>query len=153
MKKIATIIIWLTTFFSIANITNADEEGAFEKLLNLNNWPFIYELSLPKLDNYNFKDASLRKTYTTFKKYDQIARNEIISKYDEWLYDYYTMKWIVRSYGNFIYNNNMFFNYLNMVDKNSYLKNDKITQDYVLKYYKATAESYQKVEDLLKTTY
>jgi hypothetical protein len=56
MKKFASFIIILIGFFSIVDV-KAYDEGSFDEVMNFDYGPMIYDLSLEKLDNYNFKDA------------------------------------------------------------------------------------------------
>jgi hypothetical protein len=125
-------------------------DSLFEDLLNLDDWVYIYELSLSKVDNYSFSDDSLRNIYETYKYYDSITKEEIIRAYENWDYDEYKMNGIVRNYNTFVYNTNKFFYFLSTVDWNNSLKNDKNIQKAILKNYKAVKSSYSKVKNLLK---
>lgn len=147
MKKLLLSIITIFLIFSIENVT-AKENWLVEDLLNLNYWPMIYDLSLDNLNTYSFKDQSLKNTYSTMVKYDNLIRNEIITQSEKWTYSIVTTKWIIKNYKNFIYYTNELFYLFNQVEKHPYLKNDVDMQDGILKTYKNAAWYYKKVKNL-----
>lgn len=148
MKKISTFVLFLLLIFSFNKASASD--SLFEDLLNLDDWIYIYDLSLSKIDDYNFNDYSLNNIYVTYKEYDAIFKDEIIFAYNNGDYDEYKMNSIVKNYNTFVYNTNKFFYYLNLVDKNNTLKNDKNIQNAISKHYKSVKSSYVKVKNLLK---
>lgn len=148
MKKIATFVLSMILVFSCTKTFASD--SLFEELLNLDDGVYIYELSLSKVDSYSFSDDSLRNIYETYKYYDSLTKEEIIRAYENGDYDEYKMNWIVKNYNTFVYNTNKFFYFLNMVDNNPELKDDKSIQNAILKNYKSVKSSYNKVKNLLK---
>jgi len=147
MKKIIFGII--TTFFIFSTQTFAQEKWLIEKMLNLNYWPMVYDLSLEKLDNYTYKDYYLNNLYNNLVKYDKIIKDNIIKYYKDWKYDYNTTNWIIRNYKNFISYTNDFFYFSKMMEKYPYLKNDIEIQDGFLKSYKNSQIYYKKVQNLI----
>jgi len=147
MKKIYILIISIFFIFSIQNI-NA-KEWIIEDLFNLNYWPMIYDLSLEKLESYNFTDSTLKNIYNKFKTYDNLIRNEIIDKHKIWEFDFYTTNWIIKNYKTYVYYTNEFFYLLSLVEKNPSLKEDVEFQIQFLKTYKNSALYYQKVKNLI----
>lgn len=148
MRKISTFVLLL--LLSLSFNKSFANEWLFEEALNLNYWPIMYEFSLSDVKEYSFKDKTLKNSYEELKRLDSIAKVEIIKAYQNWDYDYYTIKSVVKNYNDFIYNSNKFFYFLWMVDSNNKLKNDKEVQDWILKHYKALNASYDKVKNLLK---
>lgn len=148
MKKISTFVLLLLLLLSFNK--SFASEWLFEEALNLNYWPIMYEFSLSEVNEYNFKDKTLKNSYEELKKLDSLAKVEIMKAYQNWDYDYYTIKSVVKNYNDFIYNSNKFFYFLWMVDSNNKLKSDKEVQDWILKHYKALNASYDKVKNLLK---
>lgn len=148
MKKISTFVLLL--LLSLSFNKSFASEWLFEEALNLNYWPIMYEFSLSEVNEYNFKDKTLKNSYEELKKLDSLAKVEIMKAYQNWDYDYYTIKSVVKNYNDFIYNSNKFFYFLWMVDSNNKLKSDKEVQDWILKHYKALNASYDKVKNLLK---
>lgn len=148
MKKISTFVLLL--LLSLSFNKSFASEWLFEEALNLNYWPIMYEFSLSEVNEYNFKDKTLKNSYEELKKLDSLAKVEIMKAYQNWDYDYYTIKSVVKNYNDFIYNSNKFFYFLWMVDSNNKLKSDKEVQDWILKHYKDLNASYDKVKNLLK---
>ena len=91
MKKFTKAILFIFLIFSIEN-TYASNDWILEELLNINYWPVSYDLSLEKLDNYNFKNKTLAKKYSDLVKIDDIIRQQVINKFQNDDYSYTTTK-------------------------------------------------------------
>lgn len=151
MKKISILFIILLIIISFnLEKTNADDNWILNEILNLEYGPFQYELSLPVLDEYTFNNNNLQNRYNTFIKFDKISREQIIIAYKNWDYDYYRMNWIVMTYSNFVYNVNKFFFFLDRIDSNPSIAQNREIQFWVLKFYKASYFEYNKLQNLLK---
>jgi hypothetical protein len=148
MKKILLGILTIFLIFSIENVF-AKKNWLIEDLLDLNNWPLIYDLNLEKLDKYSFKDKNLKNKYLTLVWYDKIIRNGIIYQYQKWTYSTATVKWIIRNYKSFVYYTNQLFYLFKQVEKYPHLKDDVDMQDWILMTYKNVAWYYKKVKNLV----
>ncbi len=148
MKKFTKAILFIFLIFSIEN-TYASNDWILEELLNINYWPVSYDLSLEKLDNYNFKNKTLAKKYSDLVKIDDIIRQQVINKFQNDDYSYTTTNAIVRNYKDFIYYTNNFFYFLSVMDKNPSLKSDVEIQAWLLESYKESVNSYKKVKRLI----
>jgi hypothetical protein len=148
MKKIFLGILTIFLIFSIENVF-AKKNWLIEDLLDLNNWPLIYDLNLEKLDKYSFKDKNLKNKYLTLVWYDKIIRNGIIYQYQKWTYSTATIKWIIRNYKSFVYYTNQLFYLFKQVEKYPHLKDDVDMQDGILMTYKNVAWYYKKVKNLV----
>lgn len=149
MKNTFKGIIAIFILFSTLSV-QANETGILEDLLDLNYGPMEYELSLDNLDTYNFKNYSVKKTYTFMVKYDHLIRNEIVNQYEAWVYSTATANGIVKNYKSFIYYTNKLFYFLSLVDKNPSLKDDFEVQNGILKNYKLAASYYKKTKNLIQ---
>ncbi len=152
MKKALIIIIAIFSLFSIENNAFANtysQKWLIENLLNLDYGPIKYELELQSLDNYTFRDNSLKKIYSDLLSYDTIVRKEIIYSHQKWIFDYYTTNGIVKNYSLFISYTNDFFYYLSLIDKNPKLEYNLEIQDAVLSTYKNSKIYYKKVQSLI----
>ena len=96
MKKIFLSIIAMLFIFAIQNTYAKD--GLIEDSLNLNFWPVIYELSLDDINVYTFKNKSLRNSYESMVRYDDMVRNAIINEYENGSYSTQTINWVVNHY-------------------------------------------------------
>ncbi len=148
MKKFTKAILFIFLIFSIEN-TYASNDWILEELLNINYWPVSYDLSLEKLDNYNFKNKTLAKKYSDLVKIDDIIRQQVINKFQNDAYSYTTTNAIVRNYKDFISYTNNFFYFLSVMDKNPSLKSDIEIQAWLLESYKESVNSYKKVKRLI----
>lgn len=148
MKKFTKAILFIFLIFSIEN-TYASNDWILEELLNINYWPVSYDLSLEKLDNYNFKNKTLAKKYSDLVKIDDIIRQQVINKFQNDDYSYTTTNAIVRNYKDFISYTNNFFYFLSVMDKNPSLKSDIEIQAWLLESYKESVNSYKKVKRLI----
>lgn len=149
MKK--TFLSIIAIFFVFSNsIAHGSDTGMLEDLLDLNYGPIEYELSLDSIDTYNFKNYSLKRTYQYMVKYDGLIRNEIVNQYEMGTYSYETTQWIVKNYKSFVYYTNQLFYFLNLVEKNPYLKDDFEVQNGILKNYKLAASYYKKTKNLIQ---
>jgi len=148
MKKIFLGILTIFLIFSIENVF-AKKNWLIEDLLDLNNWPLIYDLNLEKLDKYSFKDKNLKNKYLTLVWYDKIIRNEIIYQYQKWTYSTATIKWIIKNYKSFVYYTNQLFYLFKQAEKYTHLKHDVDMQDGILMTYKNVAWYYKKVKNLV----
>lgn len=148
MKKFTKAILFIFLIFSIEN-TYASNDWILEELLNINYWPVSYDLSLEKLDNYNFKNKTLAKKYSNLVKIDDIIRQQVINKFQNDDYSYTTTNAIVRNYKDFISYTNNFFYFLSVMDKNPSLKSDIEIQAWLLESYKESVNSYKKVKRLI----
>lgn len=148
MKKFTKAILFIFLIFSIEN-TYASNDWILEELLNINYWPVSYDLSLEKLDNYNFKNKTLAKKYSDLVIIDDIIRQQVINKFQNDDYSYTTTNAIVRNYKDFIYYTNNFFYFLSVIDKNPSLKSDIEIQAWLLDSYKESVNSYKKVKRLI----
>lgn len=148
MKKFTKAILFIFLIFSIEN-TYASNDWILEELLNINYWPVSYDLSLEKLDNYNFKNKTLAKKYSDLVKIDDIIRQQVINKFQNDDYSYTTTNAIVRNYKDFISYTNNFFYFLSVMDKNPSLKSDIEIQAWLLESYKELVNSYKKVKRLI----
>lgn len=148
MKKFTKAILFIFLIFSIEN-TYASNDWILEELLNINYWPVSYDLSLEKLDNYNFKNKTLAKKYSDLVKIDYIIRQQVINKFQNDDYSYTTTNAIVRNYKDFISYTNNFFYFLSVMDKNPSLKSDIEIQAWLLESYKESVNSYKKVKRLI----
>jgi len=149
MKKIIFSIIFVSSIFSIVNITKANSRWIIENLLNLNYWPEIYNLSLETLDTYYFNDNYLKQVYSNTKSMDSLVRKKIIDSYKNGVYSYTTTNWIINNYKKFIYYTNKFFYYLSLVDDNHSLRKDKEVQSWLLRSYENSRIYYKKVKYLI----
>lgn len=150
MKKIFLSIITIFFVFSTVSSVHAGGNGVLEDLLDLNFWPMEYELSLGNLDTYNFKNYSLKKTYSSLVWYDRLIRNEIVNEYEAGTYSTATANGIVKNYKSFIYYTNKMFYFLYLVERNPSLKDDFEIQNGILRNYKLAASYYKKTKNLIQ---
>jgi hypothetical protein len=107
MKKIlliiSTIILFSIPTFSFAN------DGTIEELLDIKYGPEVFELEMIEFPAYSFNDTNMQSTYDTYVKNMNLLKKAIIEKYSNDEFDYYQMKWIIRSFSNFVYYTNLMF--------------------------------------------
>ena len=122
MKKIITIIITLTIFFSTINISFAERtynEWYIEQLLDLNIWIEEYDLTLAHITQIYFSDVNTQNLFEEFKRTSYLLNEEIIKSYREWKFDYYQVNWIISNQKKFIYHINRLFYYISIKEQNS----------------------------------
>jgi thioredoxin-related protein len=142
MKKLITIILIISSFFSIAS-TNAYK--SFDDILKLDTGIEKYKFELPKIDTVSFRNTDSRQMYNDFVDTDNNFRSTIFSLYNNGTYDYYTMNGIVTEYTLFIHNTNKVFYYMKMKETSNYRELDSI----ILKHYEAVKLNYERVKYLL----
>jgi len=123
MKKLVFIILPIFLFFSISNITSAEnKEWYLEKLLDLNYWIEDYKFNINDLNYVSFYNSQSQKMYDNFRTADKMLKDELLKKYRSWEIDYYKMNWIVTNYNLFVYHTNKMFNYLSIKEVRSDFK-------------------------------
>ncbi|MDD2907074.1 MAG: hypothetical protein PHH98_00390 [Candidatus Gracilibacteria bacterium] len=123
MKKLVFIILSIFLFFSISNITSAEnKEGYLEKLLDLNYGIEDYKFSINDLNYVSFYNSQSQKMYDNFRTADKMLKDELLKKYRSGEIDYYKMNGIVTNYNLFVYHTNKMFNYLSIKEVRSDFK-------------------------------
>ena len=145
MKKIISLIIVLTIFFSSLTKTFA-EEWYIEKLLNLNYWVEEFNLNLSKLNNIYFNDEKNNRIFNELKTVDSLLTNQFMLKYKNWEYEYYEINWIIKNYNNFIYYTNKYFYFIKLNEQRPYYKENNTA---ILNSYKNMISSYKKIKYIL----
>lgn len=139
MKKITSIIIWFFIFFSIVNLSSANQ-WYIEKVLDLNFGIEEKKLNFREIDNIRFSNIENRRMYNNFKNADSLLRSEINRLYRNWEIDYYTMNWIINNHDLFIFHINKYFFYTSMKERNNYkeldtaiMRNFEFSRNYFLR--------------------
>jgi hypothetical protein len=78
-----------------------------------------------------------------------LAREELMKSFENEDYDYTTMNALSRNYKNFAYYTNKLFYFLDLVDKNPSLNEDREVQYQILVNYRASKSNFDKVKALL----
>lgn len=146
MKKLLLPIISIFAFFSIVNISLA-EETYLDEILDLQYWIEEYNLNLSNIEYIYFSDDSKREIYQSYKNTDSILKELFMDYYRAWEIDYYSMNWIITNYNLFVYHTNKFLYYLSLQEKSGdYIDFDSaISRNYSL-----SRSHYNKVKELLK---
>jgi len=128
MKVLIKVIIWIFFLFSIVSTSFAQTRWQIETILDLNYWIENSDINSIKIDNYYFNNYETYRIHNAFNNASVSLKNEIIRQYRNNNIDYYTMKWIIVDYKNFIYYSNKYF-YL-MKQKEKYTDNKAL--DYAI---------------------
>ncbi len=145
MKKIFSIIVFIF-IFSIPNFANANE-WYIEKLLQLKVGPEAFTMNLSKIKDVYFVDSDNQEVFDNFKNTSEILRDEILRKYENDEFEYYTMQGIVSNYNSFVYYTNKLFYYLSIREQNSSL--DAETENGVSKNYSKARNYFKRLKYLI----
>lgn len=122
MKNILSIIIFIS-IFSIANFANA-WEWYIEELLQFKVGPEAFTMNLAKIKNVSFIAPDTQEVFDSFKKTSELLKNEILNRYENDEFEYYTMQWIVSNYNSYVYYTNRLFYYLSLREQYSDLESE-----------------------------
>jgi hypothetical protein len=145
MKKIFSIIVFIF-IFSIPNFANANE-WYIEQLLQLKVGPEAFTMNLSKIEDIYFVDSDNQEVFDSFKNTSEILRDEILRKYENDEFEYYTMQGIVSNYNSFVYYTNKLFYYLSIREQNSSL--DAETENGVSKNYSKSRNYFKRLKYLI----
>lgn len=113
LKKTIGCIIILLSSISISNWVSAFNQGGYiDELLEIPTGVEAFEISLPQVDIYNFRNSSVRSVYENFSSVHQVLRQELLNKYANGDFEYYQMQGIIKNYSDFVYHTNKLFGYL-----------------------------------------
>ena len=108
MKKFVTCIIFVVSFFSIANFVNASEWEVSDTL-ELESGIQASDLDAIFIKTVSLKNTTYKTKYTKMKEMNKTIKTEILRKIDAGEFDYYTWFDIIKAYSSFIYNVNRLF--------------------------------------------
>lgn len=140
MKKLFALIIITLSIFSNFSFVNA-RESLLEETLDINYWPENFEINLPKVWNFSFKNTNNKNSLKNFKAIDSSLREVFMINYRNWKYSYNATNGIVDNYTLFVYHTNKYFYYLSVKEKNwnfkevntAILKNYRLSRSYLKK--------------------
>lgn len=145
MKKILSIIIFIV-IFSIPNFANAGE-WYIGQLLQFKVGPEAFTMNLAKIKNVSFIDPDTQEVFDSFKETSELLKNEILNRYENDEFEYYTMQWIVSNYNSYVYYTNKLFYYLSLREQYSDL--DSETEYGVSKNYSKARNYFKRLKYLI----
>ena len=125
-------------------------EGYIDSLLQIDTGIEVFDIELANMDVYTFKTPSIQNVYNDFVEVNEVLRGEIIRKYSTGEFGFYQMQGIIKSYKNFIYHNNKFFQYLSI--KDSGVSGKEIDRA-ILSSYKNTRIHFTRMKSIIARSY
>jgi hypothetical protein len=104
-------------------------------------------MNLSKIEDIYFVDSDNQEVFDSFKNTSEILRDEILRKYENDEFEYYTMQGIVSNYNSFVYYTNKLFYYLSIREQNSSL--DAETENGVSKNYSKSRNYFKRLKYLI----
>lgn len=141
MKKYIVSIILIALNFSSANAMS------IEDVLNTDTGVETFKIQAINLNEYNFRSASLAKTYNNLKVLDGALKPQIIKLLEEGKLEHYEVNGLIDEYENFVYYVNEMFFYIDLIDKGN---NDEEFYFSIKENYSLVVDSYNKIQNIFK---
>lgn len=140
MKKYIISIILIAFNFSSASALS------IEDALNTETWVETFKLQSINLNAYNFRSASLAKTYNDLYKIDNVLKPAIIKLFKDGKLEDFEVNGLINDYENFVFYINEMFFYIDLIDKGN---NDEEFYYEIKDNYTLAIDSYEKMKKTL----
>ncbi len=100
-----------------------------------------------EIKNVSFIAPDTQEVFDSFKETSELLKNEILNRYENDEFEYYTMQWIVSNYNSYVYYTNKLFYYLSLREQYSDL--DSETEYGVSKNYSKARNYFKRLKYLI----